>query len=141
MNKNIKCILSLLLLISLVVNITSVPNQRFRQAIRRPFTRNDQLRKPPQQQRQIMPNFIPQQQQREINRQLVVTQPPILSADCKCNTEMKHLTDFLIPATLVASHEATISTVPTTMLTSTTTTATSVQPTSTFKLFGLDMVV
>lgn len=136
MNKNITFSLLLLLLISLIISINSVPNQRFRQNIRRPF-RNDQLRilnnQQQQQQQRQMPNLVSQQHrpQPTMGEQEVEIPKTI---NCPCKTEMKHLTDFLIPATVVNNQETIKPMVPMVITTSTV-------PTSTFKLFGLDMVV
>jgi hypothetical protein len=138
MNKNITFSLLLLLLISLIISINSVPNQRFRQNIRRPF-RNDQLRilnnqqQQQQQQQRQMPNIVSQQHrpQPSLTEQAVEISK---TTNCPCKTEMKHLTDFLIPAAVVNNQETIHPMVPMVITTSTV-------PTSTFKLFGLDMVV
>ena len=135
MNKNIT--FSLLLLISLIISINSVPNQRFRQNIRRPF-RNDQLRilnnqQQQQQQQRQMPNLVSQQHRPQPTTAEQAVEIP-KTINCPCKTEMKHLTDFLIPATVVNNQETIKPIVPMVITTSTV-------PTSTFKLFGLDMVV
>ena len=135
MNKNITFSLLLLLLISLIISVNSVPNQRFRQNIRRPF-RNDQLRilnNQQQQQQRQMPNLVSQQHRPQPAMAEQAVEIP-KTINCPCKTEMKHLTDFLIPATVVNNQETIKPIVPMDITTSTV-------PTSTFKLFGLDMVV